>query len=201
MESSTSWSLSAGVDIRRNCGRSGCRGRRLIRATKRHKNHIIFCEFCASSWPKKSPAQAAGVVDLSVAAVQINFSGFLIAATFGEGRPAADEPSAGECHRSEVSPIPQLPKAHRKDRAIGKCLDRDTRAGELLCRACFHTPNNRLAVCVELWLAIRAQQLKQKLRMIGSQNKTRELSCQCQRFRLIVHGERVMSQSQRAQDA
>src|SRR6266566_685388 len=178
MESSTSWSLSAGVDIRRNCGRSGCRGN-----------------------GNSSPAQAAGVVDLSVAAVQINFSGFLIAAAFGEGRPAADEPSAGECHRSEVSPIPQLPKAHRKDRAVGKCFDRDTRAAQLLCKACFHTPNNRLAVCVELWLAIRAQQLEQKLRMIGSQNKTRELSCHCQRFRLIVHGERVMSQSRRAQDA
>src|SRR5207247_7002445 len=148
-----------------------------------------------------SSAQAAGVVDLSVAAVQINFSGFLIAAAFGEGRPAADEPSAGERHRSEVSPIPQLPKAHRKDRAVGKCFDRDTRSGQLLCRACFHTPNNRLAVCVELWLAIRAQQLKQKLGMIGSQNKTCELSCQRQCFRLIVHGERVMSQSRRAQDA
>src|SRR5881628_2338428 len=103
-----------------------------------------------------SSPQAAGVVDLSVATVQINFSGFLIAAAFGEGRPAADEPSSGECHRSEVSPIPQLPKADREDRAVRKCFDRDTRAGQLLCRACFDTPNNRLAVCVELWLAIRA---------------------------------------------
>src|SRR5262245_52946064 len=207
MESSTSWSLSAGVELRRNCGRSGCRGRggpspsgrgtREAPGEGRRSSQILRPSPCPlpegeggfSANVQLSSAEPSGVVDLSVAAVEINSSGFLIAAAFGEGHPAADEPSSGECHRSEVSPIPQLPKAHCKDRAVRKCFDRDTRAGQLLCRACFHAPNHRLAVCVELRLAVRTQQLKQKLGMIGSQDKTRELSCHRQRFRLIVHGE------------
>src|SRR5262249_25515482 len=146
-------------------------------ATKRHK-------FCAFLWLKILSAEPPGVVDLGVAAVQIHFPGFLVAAAFRESRAATDEPSARECHRSEVSSIAQLPKTNGENRSVRKCFNRDTRTGQLFRGPRFHTPNDGLTVRIELRLPVSTQKLKQKLSMISAQNKSSEPSRQRQGFRL-----------------
>src|SRR5262249_33271115 len=123
--------------------------------------------------PRISPPEPAGIIDLRVAAVEIDFPAFLVAAAFRESSAATGEPSACECHRSEVSPVAQLPKTDGENRSVGKRFNRNTRAGQLFGGSRFHTPNDGLAIRIELWLPVSTQKLKQKLGVIGAQNKSR----------------------------
>ena len=133
-------------------------------------------------------------------AAQVNFAGLLIATAFGKGRATTDESTAGKRHCSEVSAIPERHKTHRQYRAIAKGLGCDTDSGELPGRSSLHAPYDGFAVRIEFGFAIGSQKLKEKLGMIGAQDKSRELSSQRFCFGLVIHRERVMRQSGRAHE-
>ena len=67
---------------------------------------------------------AAGVVNRIGAAVQVNLAGFLIAAALRKRRSAADEGSAGQRHRPEITAVSQGPQSHGEYRSIKETFRR-----------------------------------------------------------------------------
>src|SRR5262249_1707781 len=93
---------------------------------------------------------------------------------------------------SEITSIPQRIELHAKYRSCRKACSSDAWSCNGSGAGHFNSPRNRLSIFSSHRLAIRPERHEVNLSMIRLRDKSRQYSRQCDGFRLVVHGKRVM---------